>query len=507
VTQPRTARDRIDRALAILLRTRRFVVPAVILVLVGGAASFGYAMVRKRVFKSETLILYREGIRSADIIGGEDQGDRAGKLGARLKEMVLSRTRLEQIIKEAKLYPELVDERGMIDAVDEMRKHIAFRVQDGDTFGLSFEGPDPERVQAVTAKLADALLAENSRTNSEQAEVTKDFLDREKERIEIELKQKEMALAQFLAKHPEFAREAAQPGQNQAGASIRAATAATAARAAAAPRGDSTLASLEREAGRLQERLGMPVTHKRKDELQADPQLVAAKQDAETDLKQAQKDLADKQGEFTEEHPDVRAARARVKQAQAKLKRASDAVAASLSVAQQKTVAKEEDEGYIDRGALENQLKRINDEIAEYKRRKAGAAAPTTTVASSVVALETDWTRLNREVADARDRFGSLQDKEFKASMVENAAATGRTAQMLVIDAAFVPKHAAPPGRTQIMAAGLAATMVLAVLLALGLALVDDRIYDRDDIERLGMLPLLGVVPRPGKHDDEVKRG
>ncbi|MGZ3429720.1 MAG: GumC family protein [Polyangia bacterium] len=507
MTQPRTARDRIDRVFAIVRRTRRFVVPALLLFFVGGVASLGYAMVRKRVFKSETLILYREGIRSMDIVGGEDQGDRAQKLGLRLKEMVLSRTRLEQIITTAKLYPELVYDRGMIDAVDEMRKHIAFRVQDGDTFGLSFEGPDPERVALVTSKLADALIGENSRTNSEQAEVTKEFLDREKDRIEKELKEKETALAQFLSKHPEFARETAQPGQNQAGASIRAASAANAARAASAPRGDSTLAAREREAGRLEARLGVPVTHKRKEDVQADPGLLANKQEAESDLKQAQKELADKQGEFTEEHPDVRAARARVRQAQEKLKRANDAVVANLSALQLKTSAKEEDEGYIDRGALENQLKRINEEISEYKRRKSENAAPTTVIASSVVALETDWVRLNREVVDVRDRFQSLQDKEFKASMVESAAATGRTAQMVVVDPAFVPKHAAPPGRTTIMAAGLAATMVLAMLLALGLALIDDRIYDRDDIERLAMLPLLGVVPRAGKEEKKVKLG
>ena len=168
-----------------------------------------------------------------------------------------------------------------------------------------------------------------------------------------------------------------------------------------------------------------------------------------------------------------------------------------MSAAAQKSAAKEADEGYIDRGALENELKRINDEIVEYKRHKAGAAAPTNTMASSVVALETDWVRLNREVADARDRFQSLQDKEFKASMVESAEATGRTAQMVVIDPAFVPTHAAPPGRTMLMAAGLAATTVLAALFALGLAIVDDRIYDRVDIERArhAAAPRRGAAP------------
>lgn len=506
--EPRTARDRLDRALSVAARTRRFVMPVAVFMLVGTIASVAYALLRPRVYKSETLILYREGIRSTDIIGGEEQGDRAHKLGLRLKEMVLSRTRLEAIIKESKLYPALVEDRGLVDAVDEMRKHIAFRVQDSDTFGLSFEGDDPKNVQLVTAKLADALIVENSKTTSEQAEVTKEFLDRERERTEKDLKDKEMALASFLAKHPEFVREAGAPGgANQSGAGIRAAQQRAAA-AASAPTKDATLATLEREAQRLQERLGMPVKHKR--EVDIDPSLAQAKTDAEGDLRQAQKDLAEKQSEFTEEHPDVRAARVRVKLAQEKLRRANEAINISIGAQQKQAAAQDEDNGSIDRGALENQLRKINDEIAEYKRRRANAAPaqPTTAVASTVVQLETDWTRLNREVADARERFQSLQDKEFKASMVESAAATGNTAQMVVIDPAFVPTHAAKPGRTTLVGAGMAIAAVLAILLALGLALVDDRLYDRVDVERLALLPLLSVVPRnDGKSKKMVKSG
>lgn len=509
MNEPRTARDRLDRTLSLIARTRRFVVPTAIFLVVGSLISVAYAIIRPRVYKSETLILYREGIRATDIIGGEEQGDRAHKLGLRLKEMVLSRTRLEQIIRETRLYPKLVEERGVIDAVDEMRKHIAFRVQDGDTFGLSFESDEPTRTQAVTARLADALILENSRTNSEQAGVTKDFLDRERERTEKELKEKETSLAQFLAKHPEFARETATTGAGQAGSAVRAQAAR---QAAAAPRADATLATLEREATRLQERLGMPV--KRKGSVEIDPALAAAKADAESDVRAAQKDLSEKQSEFTEEHPDVRAARVRLKVAQEKLRRANEAINASTMTQQQRQAAKEDEEGSIDRGALENQLRRINEEIAVYKRRRASpdTTAATTMVATSVVALETDWTRLNREVADARERFQSLEDKEFKASMVESAAATGNTAQMVVIDPAFVPTHAAKPGRTTIVGAGVAIATLLSMLLALGLAMLDDRLYDRVDVERLALLPLLSVVPRSadkknGRTDRLVKSG
>ncbi len=88
-TQLRTARDKLDRMLTISRRATRFWAAAMLLLTLGAAASVGYAFIRKRVFKSETLILYREGIRSTDIVGGEDTGDRAHKLGLRLKEMVL----------------------------------------------------------------------------------------------------------------------------------------------------------------------------------------------------------------------------------------------------------------------------------------------------------------------------------------------------------------------------------------------------------------------------------
>jgi len=495
VNQTRTARDRLDRALSVAGRTRRFVAPALAVFMVGALASVGYAMVRKRVFRSETLILVREGARAAEV-GTEVAGDRAHRLALRLKELVLSRSRLETIIKESNLYPSLVEDAGMIDAVDEMRRHIAFRVQDGDTFGLSFEGEDPKRVQQVTVKLAEAIIAENSHSAPAPAGQTKDLLEREKARTAGELKDKEAALAGFVTKHPEFARESAN-------AVARAAAPRPAPSANA--KNDPALASLEREAQRLEERLGVPSKKGKPQEAQADPSLAAAKQAADAEAAQAQKELTEKLSEFTEEHPDVRAAKAKLKLAQDKQKRVTDSYNTSLAVARQREAAKEEDEGYIDRGALENQLKRINEEIVEYKRRRANAIETSSRqIANTVVALETEWTRLNRDAANVRERLQSLEDESLKASMVEVATpATSSGTQMIVIDPAFLPTHAAKPGRTVIGLAGGAVALVLALALALGLAIVDDRLYDRVDIERLGLLPLLGVVPGESK----VKRG
>src|SRR5215510_7137343 len=204
---PQKQPDRLEPWLALSRRTRRYWWAGLLIAAAGTAASVVFAYTRKPIFKSETLILYREGIRSA-YLGQPDEGhDPVRTLGLRLKEMVLSRPRLAGLIDEYKLYPEIVEDRGYVDAVDEMRNHISFRARDGDTFGLSFEGNDPELVQKVTARLADLLIKENTKNRAAQAEETKEFLDTEKARLESDLRTKEESLAKFLAKHPEFALE------------------------------------------------------------------------------------------------------------------------------------------------------------------------------------------------------------------------------------------------------------------------------------------------------------
>ncbi len=491
--EARTARDRLDRIFSILRRSLRFWPAGLAVLIVGGAASVAVAVLKPRVYKSETLILYREGIRSSDLGGPDSGGDPARKLGLKLKEMVFSRTSLAKIIDEFKLYPAIMDDRGYVDAVDEMRTHIAFRVKDGDTFGLSFEGEDARRVQAVTARLAESLIGENSKSRTEQAEVTKEFLDAEKTRSEGELKEKETNLAKFLSKHPEFAKETAQAGAGGAGTAIRAT-----ANKVATKTTDPTLLALEREASRIQERLGVPTKIKKREEAQAAPQLVAERQAAEQDLQQAQREVADKLGQFTEQHPDVRAAKARVKVAETRLRKAQEAITADLVGAAAKKASTDDDEGIIDRGTLEAQLKKVQEEITAYRNKKKAQEGPAevSSGAQWIVALETEWTRLNREVSEARERNVQLQDKQFKATMAESAAASGRNAQMVIIDPAYKPTHPAKLGRSVIVGVGMAASFAIMLFMLIGMALLDDRIYDRVDIERLELLPLIGAVPR-----------
>jgi uncharacterized protein involved in exopolysaccharide biosynthesis len=468
MTPVRTARDRLDRIFTIAGRATRFWAAASLVVLVGTIAAIVFTFTRQRVYKSETLMLYREPVGDAAL----EAGDPARKLALKLKELVLSRTRLQQIIDEHHLYPDIVADRGYVDAVDEMRDHIAFRVKDGDSFGLSFEGDEPGRVQAVTARLAVALIDENSRNREKEAEAQKGLYDAEQKHDQDELREREAALAGFLTKHPEFVREAqkAQPRP------VRGA--------------DPTQLALEREAARIQERLGAPPPKKVSEKTVTDPKLLVARTAAESELQQAQKELAEKLSQFTDQHPDVKAARVAVKGAEAKLKRIQDAISGNVAVEEQKAEA---DEGVIDRATLESQLRKVNEEIAAYKRKRsaqeAGAEEKQSATAASIVALETEWSQLSRDVQEGRTRLSQLNDKQFKGG-------TTRSALIEIVDPAYKPTHPSKPSRSLLLLIGLLMAIFLGTATAVTLALADDRLYDRVDVERLALVPLLAVVPR-----------
>lgn len=348
--EQRTVRDQLDRAVSIAMRSLRFRWYAALVLLLGTVISLAVALLKPRMYTSETLIVYREGIGARQVLGTDQAVDAAQKLALKLKEVVLSRTRLQKIIDEFHLYPAVVDKRGYVEAVDEMRKNIGFRAKDGETFGLSYTGIDPDQAQKVTARMAQDLLEEHSRSRLEAAGDTKEFLDVKKRLSDEDLRDKESALATFIAKHPEFAREA--NGVNagtDSGLAVRAS-----AKSVKQP-ADPQLAALERQSQRLQERLGMPVHKKAPPD--ADPKLVAARNDAENELKKAQADYAEKSAEFTEEHPDVRSAKARMKAAESKLRHANDALTASTDAQKPEPI----DEGAINRTALEAELKRVQD--------------------------------------------------------------------------------------------------------------------------------------------------
>ena len=70
-------------------------------------------------------------------------------------------------------------------------------IRSQNTFAISFEGEEPRTVMMVANKLASLFIEENLKVREYQAEGTSDFLSKELQAMEEQLKQKEQNIRNF----------------------------------------------------------------------------------------------------------------------------------------------------------------------------------------------------------------------------------------------------------------------------------------------------------------------
>jgi uncharacterized protein involved in exopolysaccharide biosynthesis len=225
----------------------------------------------------------------------------------------------------------------------------------------------------------------------------------------------------------------------------------------------------------------------------------------------ARKDLAEKRAQFTDQHPDVVAARRRLA-----LAIEADKKTATPPPTPQPTGGKLSD---AERDALEQRLATLRRSIAARRAGTPGpsgsgatavpeGSAPTALPGSPAVALEVEFRRLQREVEYLKDAQRQLDDKLFKADLNAGANSDNRNIQVSILDAAYLPVHPVSKPRSTALATFLGAGLILAVIVALVSARLDDRIYARSDLELLDILPVIGVIPRaPGARRREGGAG
>jgi hypothetical protein len=488
---PKTAAETLEGVLTFVRRSFMFWKRSTLIFLVVAAASIPGVFMKARIYKSETVVQYQETIKSTDLTGGEGSGENARRIGARLKEMLLARASLEPIVKDLPRYAAIADRRGMQDAVDELRQHISFKAREGDTFEIGFEGLSPAEVQDVTRRLGDRIVQEAASRRAEQGKATKEYLQAQSDQNKAKLRVADGNLSSFLTLHPEFLKLTL-PG----GASQGVVAASTIAALPTAPPGtkdpimfglQSELASVERQLRAASGAAPAPA-----------PAPAPVAESAEVGA--ARKDLADKRAQFTDQHPDVVAARRRLALAiEADKKTAPPPHVPAPTAAAGKLSDAEKD-------ALEQRATTLRRSIAA---RRAGAPAPPPITSaipgasavpaipgSPAVALEVEFRRLQREVEYLKDAQRQLDDKLFKADLNAGANTSDRNIQVSILDAAYLPVHPISKPRSTALATFLAAGIILAFVVMLVSARLDDRIYQRNDLEVLDILPVIGVIPR-----------
>lgn len=496
-----TPRDRLEHLLDYVRRARRYWWVSVGLTAVGGLLSVLYATTAAQVYQSQAVLVYQPRIQSV-VLSGRDQETVQRNIGDRYRELLLSRKNLAAIITDPKIspYPDAVKQDKVEEAVEGLRTAIQFDSRGINTFRITYGDSQKKRAQLVTAKLTDLLIQAETDLRANAAQETVAFAKQQKAEADTELRKRELAYTEFLDKHPEFTQED-QPGGVE-GAAIRERE-----KGKTAPTGNPRLLALERQADRLRAILATPegqapppppvVVHvKTPEQLQAQQAI----DEATRELAQAKRKLDDARMKFTDKHPDVIKAQGDVSDAEARLAAAKAAMPADIALPDPITGP-----GPIDREKLAKDLADLDKRIDAEKARTQGAAAPTSDDASkadAIVTLETQHKELKRGVDEQREAAQTLADSVFRASMAASQQMSENDANLAVVDPAFEPVSPHGKGKRFLVMVGVVLFGGLGAALALGLAILDDRLYRRGDVEKLDLAPVLAVIPRA-----RVRRG
>jgi len=499
-----TPRDRLQRIVDYGVRARRYWWIAFVFIVVGAGLSLVFALTRPQGYASSAVLFYQERIQSS-LLQGRDAAVMQRNIGERYRELLLARSQLAKIVEDPALnaYKKELEQDGLEAAVEELRLAISFEVRGQNTFHVTYKDGDPKRAQKVTERLTELLIEREQELRLEQANATVEFAQEQLDTATDDLLAREKERAQFLVAHPEFAEE--QSGsQGGEGAAIRH-------QKDEKPSGPSNprLNALERQRARIRARLaaadGAPVPQPAEHTPSVSEQQAKRKVDtAEDEVRQITRELeALRTRGLTDNHPDVRKAKDQLAQAQQRQKRA-EAELAAIQADIREPIAPPRSAN--ERAALERELKDVESQIASERARSGTPAPKKNDIADHVVQLETEWARLRREVAEQAERVQTLNDSVFRAQLDAQTKIAEQGASLQVVDPAFLPKKPIGKGKKTLVLAGLVVFTGLGLAMAVGLAIVDDRIYRRVDVEALGVAPLLAVIPKARRRRRRARR-
>lgn len=462
---------------------RRWLIILPFVVLFAAAGYYAYSLPNR--YRSETLILVvpqripETYVRSTVTTRIED------RLRS-INEQILSRSKLEPIIKDFGLYVDARQKFPMEEVVATMRDQITVTTVRGDSFRLAYTSGDPVMAMKVTERLASMYIDENLRDREVQAEGTNAFLESQLETARQRLKEHEEKLEAY---RKQYAGEL--PSQLQSNLS-----AILSQRQALQAISESV--NRDRDRRLMLERSLTDLSAAPDDRTVAAPD--ATDVAPEQKLEAARESLRSALARLKPDHPDVLAARRLVDRLEREIEGEPAAGAPRpTSDALRKIRAKQlqTEIDTVDRqiAAKEADANRLKLQIDEYQRRV--DAAPS---------RESEMTELMRDYKTLQDMYTSLLAKKEDSKLSANLERAQAGEQFKILDPARVPEKPFSPNRPQILAFGAVIGLALGLGLAMMLEFRDTSIRTEDEVVRVLALPVLALVPLVATRHDLRRR-
>jgi polysaccharide chain length determinant protein (PEP-CTERM system associated) len=465
---------------ALLRRKWWIVVPTIALTV----AAIVAALLMQNLYYSQTVILIVPQTVPATYVAPTITQPIESRLRT-ISEQIRSRSRLERVIQEFNLYPEMRQAQPIENVVVAMNANIALAIGRGDSFTLGFTYPEPETAAKVANKLATMFTEENLSDRSRQADGTTAFLERQLEEARQRLNEHDKKLEAYRQRYAgQLPTQLASNLQviSSTQEQVRAVTDAT-------NRYRDQLLAVRNQIADAEASpppvLALPVQP-------GGPQAPAGGTPAQQ-LELAQRELLAAEARLTPDHPDV----VRLKRRIAELEPRARAEAAATGPSRVPQTAAEI--------AAQNRLRDLRAQVLTLERQIATNEVEETRLRARIgdyqsrvealPARESELADLTRDYAGLQRTYQDLQAKK-EASQLAASLERGRGGeQFKVLDEAQVPEEAASPNRPLIVGIGLILGLSVGFLLGAVMEVRDSSLRTQDDVLGALQLPVLALIP------------
>jgi uncharacterized protein involved in exopolysaccharide biosynthesis len=431
--------------LPLILWQRRYLVLTCFLALLLAGVVAAFAM--PRVYRSTATLLVQSQDLPTTIVDAPTNGAVEQRI-ARIREQVLSRGDLIQLIEQNDLYPDERRSKPLSKVIEKMRHATTVGALSSDigqqsgtqnntvAIAMSFDYPDPSKAQAVLQSFVSKFLSMSSEDVEDQATLTVRFLQDQANKLQAQIRDLEGQLTALKARNGAALASSGAPPLIDTGSF------------------SAQITSLQNENRQLIAQSRRPATK-------------------DNALAAAEAALAAAQAQYNDTHPDVITLKGRV----AQLRRISQQNGDDNTIQEQIAA---------NNAAIHQLMAQRDATLARANAAMAGQArAP---------AIMEQAMQLENRAATLRSQYQQVSENLLKAQNGARMATEQRAERLSLVEPANLPDTPYSPNRPLLIALGAAAGLGLGLLLALALELVRRPIRSPRQIEALG-LPIIGVVP------------